>query len=385
MKGSLVMGSSENRIHLNSLVCLRRRLQGPAVASALVSAVTWLALLCFLLFSELAMAQEGAAFAVGRDAEREMETYSEPLEHTEVAIAFVPIRGGTFEMGSPDSEEGRRDDEGPQHRVEISPFWMSETEITWDAYEVWMFDLDIQRRELAKEEPNQRDRAADEYQLSQPTPPYTDMTFGMGKEGFPAISMTQLAARVFCQWLTAKTGRYYRLPTEAEWEYACRTGTATPYSFGESIEELSDHAWYFENSGGQYHKVGLKKPNPWGLYDMHGNVSEWVLDQYIDDAYGRHHGDLVENPLSIPETLYPRVVRGGSWEDDPLDLRSAVRLKSTPLWKQQDPQIPQSIWYHTDALHVGFRVVRPLREPSEDEKREKWDRSLPMQDRKEGR
>ena len=379
------MGSNENTIHLYSLVCLRRRLQVAAVASALF-AMIWL--LFSLLFSELAMAQGGAAIAVaGRDAEAEveMETYSEPLEHTEVAIAFVPIPGGAFEMGSPDSEAGRREDEGPQHRVEISPFWMSETEITWDAYEVWMFDLDIQRRELAKEEPTQRDRAADEYQLSQPTPPYTDMTFGMGKEGFPAISMTQLAARVFCQWLTAKTGRYYRLPTEAEWEHACRAGTATPYSFGESIEELSDHAWWAENGNGQYQKVRLKKPNPWGLYDMHGNVSEWVLDQYIDDAYGRNQGDPVENPLSIPETLFPRVVRGGSWDDDPLDLRSAARLKSTPLWKQQDPQIPQSIWYHTDALHVGFRVVRPLREPSEDEKREKWDRSLPEQDRKEGR
>ncbi len=316
----------------------------------------------------------------------EMKPYAEIIEHTRVKIEMVPIRGGEFLMGSPESEEGRNEDEGPQHRVRIDPFWMGKYEITWDAFEVWMFDLDEQRRKLKKLPLTARDKAALEYQLfSQPTPPYTDMTFGMGKKGYPAICMTQFAAKVFCKWLSAKTGRYYRLPTEAEWEYACRAGTTTAYSFGDDPADLDDYAWYFDNSDEAYHKVGTKKPNPWGLYDMHGNVCEWVLDQYVPDGYKQFAGKVAENPLVIPTKLYPRVVRGGSWNDDPEMLRSAARLGSTEEWKQQDPQIPKSIWYHTDADFVGFRIVRPLRVPSEQERKEKWEKSLPVIDRKGGR
>jgi formylglycine-generating enzyme required for sulfatase activity len=257
--------------------------------------------------------------------------------------------------------------------------------MTWDAYEVWMFDLDIHLREYNKIAANERDAAADEYQLTQPTEPYTDMTFGMGKKSYPAICMTQLAARTFCQWLSAKTGRYYRLPTEAEWEYACRAGTSTAYSFGDEPDQLDDYAWYYDNSDEKYHPVGKKKPNAWGLHDMHGNVAEWVLDQHLPDFYARGGKETVENPLAIPTTEYMRVVRGGSWDDDAPLLRSAARVKSTPEWKKQDPQIPQSIWYLTDALHVGFRVVRPLAKPTAEELANKWDKSLPVQDRKAGR
>ena len=279
-------------------------------------------------------------------------------------------------MGSPRREKGRGKDEGPQHEVTLSPFWMASHEITWNAYEVWMSDTDILRREVLSIKATQRDALADEFQLSKPTPPYTDMTFGMGKRGYPAICMTQHAARTFCQWLTAKTGRYYRLPTEAEWEYACRAGTTTAYHFGDDPATLSQYAWFYDNSPDRYQLVGKKKPNPWGLYDMHGNVSEWVLDQHLATGYLKHEP---KSPLAIPATLYPRVVRGGSWDDDPERLRSAARRGSEEEWKEQDPQDPVSIWYHTDARWVGFRIIRPLVEPTDKEKAEKWDKTAPLQ------
>jgi formylglycine-generating enzyme required for sulfatase activity len=155
--------------------------------------------------------------------EAEMKPYAEVIEHTDARIPMLPIKGGRFLMGSP-SEKGRYPDEGPQHEVEISPFWMAKCEITWDAYEVWMADMDVIKRQVLGIAETPRDKIAAAFQISQPTKPYTDMTFNMGKRGYPAICMTQHSCRVFCQWLSAKTGRYYRLPTEAEWEYACRAG-----------------------------------------------------------------------------------------------------------------------------------------------------------------
>lgn len=322
--------------------------------------------------------------AVARTAE-EMKVYAELIEHTDAKIDMLPIPGGTFLMGSPESEDGRTEDEGPQHEVKISPFWMSKYEITWEAFEVWMFDLDIARRRNAKRDPNDRDKAADEFQISQPTQPYTDMSFGMGKRGYPAISMTQTGARVFCDWLSAKTGRYYRLPTEAEWEYACRAGGKMAYSYGNDVEKLGDYGWFLDNSDERYHPVGKKKPNPWGLHDMHGNVAEWVLDQHSTDFYAAALGRVAENPLLPPTKEWGRVTRGGSWQDEPQLLRIAARVKSIADWKKQDPQIPKSIWYLTDAQGVGFRIVRPLTEPSAEERVAKWDKAEPVEDRKAGR
>jgi len=301
----------------------------------------------------------------------EMKPYTEVIVNGDVTFDMMPIPGGKFLMGSPDSEAGRKEDEGPQHEVEIEPFWMGKCEVTWNEYEIWMFSLDVQRRELASVAATDQEKLADA--VTRPTKPYTDMTFGMGKEGFPAICMTQLAAKTYCQWLTAKTGRYYRLPTEAEWEYACRAGTTTAYSFGDDPAELDEYAWHFDNAEDAYHKVGQKKPNPWGLHDMHGNVAEWTLDQYIPDYYGQLVGKVSKNPWPIPTKLYPQSARGGSWDDDPPALRSSARRGSDKDWKQQDPQLPQSIWYFTDALFLGFRVVRPLAEPPLAERAKVWD------------
>lgn len=316
-------------------------------------------------------------------SEAEMRPYTELVEQAEAEFEMVPIPGGTFTMGSAEDEPWRREDEGPQRAVTVSPFWMSATEVTWDVYDVWMSDLDIMRREVLGLEASPRDALADKFQLSQPTKPYTDMTFGMGKRGYPAISMTQHAARTFCKWLSAKTGRYYRLPTEAEWEYACRAGTTSAYSFGDDPDQLVDYGWFFDNTDEAYEKVGKKKPNPWGLYDMHGNVAEWVLDQY-DEAGYETLLDATHDPLNVPLTLYPRVVRGGGWDQFAEDCRSAARAGSSEEWKKQDPQIPKSIWYHTDALHVGFRIVRPLIEPSAVEKAPKWEKSEPEQKERVG-
>jgi formylglycine-generating enzyme required for sulfatase activity len=304
-------------------------------------------------------------------SQAEMKPYTEKIVSGDVTFEMVPIPGGTFTMGSPEGEEGRAEDEGPQHEVEIKPFWMGKHEVTWDEYEVWMFSLDIQRRKLNKVEPTARENMADA--MTRPTKPYTDMTFGMGKERYPAICMTQHAAKSYCKWLSAKTGRYYRLPTEAEWEYACRAGTKTAYHFGDDAAELGDYAWYYDNAEDAYHEVGQKKPNPWGLYDMHGNVTEWTLDQHVPDFYAKFAGKTTLNPWIAPTKLYPMAVRGGSWDDDAPALRSAARRGSNADWKQQDPQLPQSIWYFTDALFAGFRVVRPLEEPSEEEKAKIWD------------
>lgn len=309
-------------------------------------------------------------------SEAQMQPYSEILEHAGVNFDMLPIKGGTFRMGSPESEPGRADDEGPQAEVEIAPFWMGKHEVTWEAYDVWGQEVDKLRRKYTNLAPSERDAEADA--VTRPTPPYTDMSFNMGKGKYPAICMTQHAARVYCKWLCKKTGRYYRLPTEAEWEYACRAGTTTAYSFGEDAAAIDEYAWYSENSNGKYQRIGRKKPNPWGLHDMHGNVAEWCLDQYIPTIYGSRQG-LSKNPLEVPTSVYPRVARGGGWDMEPAALRSAARLASADEWSDQDPQVPRSIWYHTDALSVGFRVVRPLQEPSAEEKENYWDKNEPLQ------
>jgi formylglycine-generating enzyme required for sulfatase activity len=153
------------------------------------------------------------------------------------------------------------------------------------------------------------------------------------------------------------------LPTEAEWEYACRAGTTTAYSCGNDPGQLGNYAWYVDNAE-KPQPVGKKKANPWGLHDMHGNVSEWCLDRYVPDIYTTlAKQKVVHSPVVLPTAKeYPYVARGGSWDDDAERLRSAARLVSNPEWSVQDPQRPQSIWWHTDATFVGFRIVRPLHE-----------------------
>ena len=186
--------------------------------------------------------------------------------------------------------------------------------------------------------------------------------------------MTQHAANKYCQWLSAQTGHFYRLPTEAEWEYAARAGTKTAWFFGNDKTQLKEYAWYFDNAPNfQYAKVGLKKPNPWGLYDIYGNVCEWCLDQYTHTTPG---AAVLGNDWIRSKTPYPQVARGGTYDDDAELLRSAARKASDPLWKQQDPQLPKSIWYLTDATWLGFLIVRPLEIPTVDEMYAAWNNGV---------
>ena len=288
-------------------------------------------------------------------AAQEMQPYTQDIANSNEKIDFVPIKGGKFKIGSPSSEIGRKGDEGPQKEVEISPFWMSKYETTWDTY------LVFQNRELEKASIQGVDA------ISRPTKPYVEMSFGQGKNGgFPVCNVTQYAARAYCKWLYQTTGVFYRLPTEVEWEYASRAGSNSSYCFGDDVSKLVEYAWYYDNSDGAYKKVGQKKPNAWGLYDMHGNVAEWTSD-YYDEKFYEKLATSVKDPKNIPTLLYPHTIKGGHWDDDSDMLRSAARTASTPRLKQRDPQIPKSKWWLTDAPFLGFRIIRPLNVPSKDE------------------
>jgi formylglycine-generating enzyme required for sulfatase activity len=288
--------------------------------------------------------------------------YKVTIPNTTVSYGMAPAPAGEFLMGS--DGPSARPDEKPQRKVRLDAFWIQTHEVTWDAYLMFMFA--DQAQELGHP-----DALVDA--LSRPTAPHLEMSFGRGNSGFPAISMTQHAANKFAQWLSAKTGEYYRLPTEAEWEYACKAGTPT----GPPAAELNDHAWFKKNSAapnftaGTYHKIGTKKPNAWGLYDMLGNVMEWTLDQYA-----RYPEGAAENPWVKSTAAYPHAVRGGSWNDEEARITCTARVRSEASWKRQDPQLPKSIWYMTDAQWLGFRLVRPAALPSAEEMYRAWNNGV---------
>lgn len=297
--------------------------------------------------------------------EEEMKPYVETIPGTDVKFEMVPIHGGTFMMGSPATEPGHSEDEAPQHLVTVRPFWMGKTEVTWEEYDIFAFSQDIfkkQEKGVSLATQPESEKAADA--ITRATPPYTDETFGFGRKGQPVINITHHAAMEYCWWLSVKTGKTYRLPTEAEWEYACRAGSRAVYFFGNKTAELGDYAWYTDNSNTRPHPVGRKKTNPWGLYDILGNVDEWCLDRYDRDFYSTFQPEVPALlPVLIPgKEKFPHVVRGGSWDDQATRVRCAVRRASNEEWIQEDPQRPQSIWWLTNALFVGFRLVRPLEE-----------------------
>lgn len=287
--------------------------------------------------------------------------YQQPLPGSDLLIDLVAIQGGTFKIGSPADEKERRADEGPQVDVKVAPFWIGKYEIPWDVYEYFIYESGDPTTEQAS--------AMQEVDgITRPTAPYLDMTMGMGKEGKPAIAMTHYNAIQFCRWLYTRTGVFYRLPTEAEWEYACRAGSETAYFFGDNMDDLGDYAWYAGNSEEKTHPIGTKKPNAWGVYDMLGNVCEWTFDQYASDTYKQwKKKEPIDNPINSPTELYPHAVRGGAFRDEAGNLRSAARGHSDPSWKELDPQTPKSNWWFPFTPFVGLRIVRPMVQPSPEE------------------
>jgi formylglycine-generating enzyme required for sulfatase activity len=280
--------------------------------------------------------------------------YDQLIPGTNVKFSMTPIPAGTFLMGSPASDKMKEEDETPQRKVSITAFWIGTYEVSFDEFNLFFNDPSVSQNIVTDA-------------VTRPSSPYIDMTLGMGKEGgFPANSMQQYGALMYCKWLYKKTGIFYRLPTEAEWEYACRAGSTTAYPFGDNPARLGEYAWYDANSDNRYHKIGLKKPNAWGLYDMLGNVGEWVLDQYQVDYYTTLT-DHVKDPVRVPDAKHPRTVKGGAYNSNPAQLRSADRMMSDRIWNRRDPQIPKSRWWNADAPFVGFRLVRPVKQPTPEE------------------
>ncbi len=276
--------------------------------------------------------------------------YEAFIPNTGYSFKMVKIPAGFFFMGSNDSGFGQADEQ-PVHLVFVDSFYMGATEVTYEMYDAFAHD-----------ETFSLNSAVDA--ITRPSPPYIDVTLGMGKSGgFPANSMQPFGALMFCKWLYEKTGTFFRLPTEAEWEYACRANTTTIYPFGNDSSDLEKYAWYAANSGGKYHKTGELLPNAFGLYDMLGNVGEWTLDQYDENFYASL-GDTCFNPVKIAVGKSLRTVRGGNYSSLAKEARSAARLKADPIWNRRDPQVPKSKWWNADAPFVGFRLVQPIKQPN---------------------
>lgn len=305
------------------------------------------------------------------------ESFTEKIPGSTISFNMVAIPGGKFKMGSPENEPFRRTDEGPLKEVEVSPFFMAEVEVTWDEFLVFYGQTGGEGRstdtKAAKTEVISADNAPEVDAITGPTPPYgqPDQNWGLGKR--PAITMRYQTAETYCKWLSQVTGKKYRLPTEAEWEYAARGGSQTPYFFeGDPKKYSKDRFWnklfgvdttmisryiiYSENSLAKTQEPDAVKPNPFGLKNMLGNVAEFCSDWYAPDAYN-NLSDGIRDPKG-PASGTERVIRGGSFKSEAAEVRCATRdYTRDEDWMKTDPQIPKSVWWYSDCNMVGFRVV----------------------------
>lgn len=298
----------------------------------------------------------------------EFKTFEEKIPGTSVSFKMIAIPGGQFKMGSPVDEPYRRSDEGPVREVALDSFWMAEIEVSWNEYLAFFNATSSQGRKEAEEVNEETDG------ITGATPPWGAPDQGWGKGTRPAITMSHHAAETYCRWLSQVTGRKYRLPTEAEWEYAARGGTTTPYFFegspkdyekegflkkifGTDTEVIDRYAVYYENSPNKTQTPESVKANPFGLKNMLGNVAEFCADYYDPQVYGKYPKGVVRNPRG-PRSGKEHVVRGGSFRNTAKDLRVARRdYTKTGPWLVTDPQVPKSIWWYSDVKSVGFRVV----------------------------
>lgn len=235
--------------------------------------------------------------------------FTQEIPGSVVTFDMVPIPAGEFKPESGDA-------------VKIKPIYLSKHEITWDSFDIFCFQLDM----------TDAQKAAGVDAKNRPSRPYGAPDHGFGHAGYPAIHITRFAAEQFCVWLSNKTGRKYRLPTEAEWTYAARAG-------GDGKPEALDKvAWYWDNADDKTHPVGKKAPNAWGLHDMLGNVAEYVT--------------IPNEPSDAKPTAC-----GGSYDDKADDVSVSARKVQAPDWNSTDPQNPKSRWWLSDGPFVGFRVV----------------------------
>ena len=280
------------------------------------------------------------------------EPFTQQINGQNISIKMIAIPAGKFKMGSPISEKGRQADEGPQVNIAMEAFWIAETEITHDQFMAFRFE--------------EKDLDPKPDAITRPTAQYIDLTWGMGKEGgYPANSMQPYTAIAYCKWLWKKTGVFYRLPTEAEWEYAAKTGGNSIYGEAVNIQNIKNYAWFKANSNAKYHPVAQKKPNKWGLYDMMGNVAEWTMDMY-DENYFQKINENKVGDFFIKRSNYRayHTAKGGGFKSNINELRLADRMPQTENWNRRDPQIPRSKWWLTDGDYIGFRIVKPLNQPS---------------------
>lgn len=302
----------------------------------------------------------------------EFKNYTESIPGSSVSFNMIAVPGGKFSMGSPPDEPFRRSDEGPQREVELTQFFMAEIEVTWDEYLAFYVQTAAEGRSTDTEGTRKNKDKTDA--ISGATPPYgqPDQGWGMGQR--PAISFTFHAAETYCKWLSKVTGKAYRLPTEAEWEYACRSGSQGPYFFPGDPNKfmktglrarlskndtavINTYVIYKANSSAKTQPADRIKPNAFGLKNMLGNVAEFCSDWYQPDAYSTYPEGVLKNPKG-PEEGEERVVRGGSFLSTADALRSATRdYTRTAAWLKTDPQMPKSIWWYSDCFNVGFRVV----------------------------
>ncbi|MCI5223862.1 MAG: formylglycine-generating enzyme family protein, partial [Candidatus Electrothrix sp. AR4] len=242
----------------------------------------------------------------------EMPFFWDYLSNGDKGPEMVMLPNGRFRMGDIQGKGSR--DERPVHEVELDSFAISRYPVTFAEYDAF---CEATGREQPKDQ-------------------------SWGREDRPVINVSWQDADAYCAWLRRETGQTYRLPTEAEWEYACRAGSATTWCFGDDEKRLGEYAWYAKNSGIKTHPVGKKQANAWGLQDMHGNVWEWCRDWFDSEYYAEcHKRGIVANPQG-PDRGKKHVFRGGSWVNNPNDARCSVRYWFIPFIRFN---------------YMGFRVV----------------------------